>query len=204
MGSIASGIFGLLGGDPAKAQEDQLSGLGSYETGVGEGLTTAGAGFEESILSGDPTKMATALAPEISTGQQQVSQAAKTGAEFGSRSGGTAASAASAQGAERGNIINLEGELQSGAARTALSAGGGLLGQASTNINDVAELKTAEQAREQADVGGIVSGAAGIAGDIFSGGAAGEMGGGGSEFGPSTDLINSFVGSGGMGDEPNE
>ena len=172
MGSIASGIFGLVSGDPAKAQEGQLSSLGGYETGVGEGLTTAGAGFEEGILSGDPSKMATALAPEISGGQQRVQQAAKTNAEFGNRGGGTNASTQNAEAAERGNIINLEGGLQSGAAGTALSTGGGLLGKASSDINDVAGLKTAQQQREQADVGGIIQGAGQIVadnpGDIFS------------------------------------
>jgi hypothetical protein len=127
--------------------------------------------YDLGILSGDPTKQAQTLAPEISAQQQQIHQAAKTGAEFGTRSGGTTASTASAEATGRGNIINLLGGEQAGAAASAGNLGGSNLGMASGNINDVAGLKTAQQQREQADVGGIVSGAAGIAGDMIGMGA---------------------------------
>jgi hypothetical protein len=161
-----------MSGDPAAAQEGQLSDLSGFETGIGKEGTTAAMNYDLGILSGDPTKQAQTLAPEISAQQQQIQQAAKTGAEFGTRSGGTTASTASAEGAGRGNIINLLGSEQSGAASGAGSLGTSNLGAASGNINDVAGLKTAEAAREQADVGGIAAGVGGIVapnpGDIFS------------------------------------
>jgi hypothetical protein len=176
MASLVSGIYDLSQGDPAKGQENQLSSLGGFETGTGEGLTTAGANFDESILSGDPTKVATALAPEISSQQQQVQQQKNQDAQFAPRSGGTAASDANASTAGRSNIINLEGGLESGAASGALSAGGNLLSQASGNINDVAGLKTARQAAQTADVGGIAQGAAEIATGFDGGADAGSLG----------------------------
>lgn len=155
MGGLIGSIYDLWNGDPAKTQENQLGALGGFETGIGEGLATAGAKFDESILSGDPTSIATALAPEISTGQQQVQQAANQGAQFGPRSGGTAASTANAKTAERGNIINLEGGLQSGTANSALSAGSNLLNQASSNIDSEANMLTARRARDVGSVGDI-------------------------------------------------
>lgn len=163
MGGLVGGIYDLAAGNPAQKEQDQFGALGNYETGTGEGLTTAGAGYDLGILSGDPTKIATALAPEISTGQSQVEQQRLQDANFGTRSGGTTASTEAAEAANRGNIITLEGGLQSGAASSALGAGSGLLSGASSNIGSEAQL--AEERRKQVtgDIGDIASGAASIA-----------------------------------------
>ncbi len=163
MGGLVGGIYDLAAGNPAQKEQDQFGALGNYETGTGEALTTAGAGEELGILSGDPTKIATALAPEISTGQSQVEQQRLQGANFGTRSGGTTASTEAAEAANRGNIITLEGGLQRDAASSALGAGSGLLSGASSNIGSEAQL--AEERRKQVtgDIGDIASGAASIA-----------------------------------------
>jgi hypothetical protein len=161
----------LVNGDPAQAQENQLNQIGGFETGIGEQGTTAAMNYDLGILSGDPTKTAQTLAPEIRTQQEGEQQAKNQLAEFGNRSGGTAAKAASLDSAGRGNIISLLGGLQSSAATNAGSLGTQDLGMASGNINDVARLRTAEQAREQADVGGIAKGAGEIASSLFAGGA---------------------------------
>jgi hypothetical protein len=175
MGGLVGGIFDLAEGDPTKQQERQLDSLSNYQTGVGEGLTTAGAGWEESILSGDPSKIGQALAPEISAGQGQVQQQALSNANFGNRGGGTNASTQAATGAERGNIINLVGGLQSGTAGAAVGQGSGILGQAAGNIGTEASLATANRQRLDSDVTGIAQSAAEIAtgfagGDPASGG----------------------------------
>lgn len=163
MATLVPSLFDLFEGDPAEKEQKQFGALGDYQTGVGENLTTAGAGFDESILSGDPTRIAQTLAPEISTGQSQVEQQRLQDANFGNRGGGTNATTQNAEGAERGNIINLVGGLQQGTANSALSSGGNLLSQASTNVGNEANL--AEQRRSQLnqDVGGIATGAAEIA-----------------------------------------
>lgn len=162
MASLVTGIYDLAAGDPAAKEQAQFGALGNYETGTGEALTTAGAGYDLGLLSNDPTRIATALAPEIATGQGQVEQQRLADANFGTRSGGTAASTEAAEAANRGNIIALEGGLQSGAASSALGAGSGLLSGASSNIGNEAQL--AEQRRSQVtgDVGGIATGAAEI------------------------------------------
>ncbi len=169
MGGLVGGLFDLFSGDPAKTQENQLSALGGYETGVGEGDVTAASKFYQDILSGDPTRIAQALAPEISAGQQQVSQQAKTNAEFGTRSGGTAAASRAAADNERGNIINLVGGLQSGAASGAGSLGSSEHSQASGNINDVAGMKTRRRQQVVGDVGDIASSVASIASPFLGG-----------------------------------
>ena len=116
---------------------------------MGEGLITPAAQYEESILSGDPTKTAQAMAPEISANQQQTQQFKNQSAEFSPRSGGTAASVANADTSGRSNLIDLLGKEQSGAASTSLSAGSGLLDSASSNLGNEANL--ANQWRKAAD-----------------------------------------------------
>ena len=163
MASLVSGIYGLTAGDPTKKEENQLGALGGYETGVGEGLTTAAANFDEAILSGDPTRISAALAPEISAQQNQIQQVANQNAQFGTRSGGATASTNAAESAGRGNIIREVGGLQSGTAEQAGSLGSNMLSQAHGNISTEADLATAQAAREQEDVSGIAQGAGELA-----------------------------------------
>jgi len=163
MGSLVSGLVGLFEGDPAQQQEAQLNSLSNYETGVGEGLTTSAAGFDEAILSGDPTRIAQALAPQISGQQTQIQQAANKNAQFGTRSGGTAASTAGAEGAGRANLINLEGGLQSQTADSAGSLGSNLLSQSSKNVQADAAMKQKARANQLNEIGGVAQGVAEIA-----------------------------------------
>lgn len=127
--SFFSALFG--GSSPqinsALSNTGQLAGFAS---GQGQNNTTAGSGFFNSILSGDSTKIGTALAPAISAGQQGVQQQKNEIANFGNRSGGNNAKSQSLDSANRGNITNLVGGLQSGAASTLLSSGQSLLGTA--------------------------------------------------------------------------
>jgi hypothetical protein len=163
MSGFIGSLIDLAEGDPAQTQENQLSALGGYETGIGETGTTAALNYDLGLLSGDPTKMAQTLAPEISAGQQQAGQQQKTLAEFAPRSGGTAAQSNAAQTGERANIINLEGGLQQGAAGQAGGLGASDLGMATNNINDVATMKTARRASTISDWNEIAKAAAEIA-----------------------------------------
>ena len=163
MGGLVGGIFDLAAGNPVQQEQNQFGALGNYQTGVGEGLTTAGVGEEEGILSGDPTKIAQVEAPEISAQQKQIEQQNLQNSNFGTRSGGTTASSQAADAAGRANIIDLTGNLINNTASAAVGQGTSLLGQASTNVGNEAQL--AEQRRQQltGDVNGIAQGAAAIA-----------------------------------------
>ena len=173
MGGLVGGIYDLFAGDPTSGQEKQLGNLSTFDTGVGEGLITPGATFEREILSGNPTEISTALAPEISTEAGQVENQRLQGSEFGTRSGGTAAATNAAESKARGDIINLEGGLQASTAANAVGQGTGLLGQASSDISKQADLRSANQKRVAGDVSGIASDVASIATPFLEGGGGG-------------------------------
>ena len=163
MGGLVGGLFNLFSGNPTEKEQNQFGALSGYQTGVGEGLITPAAQYEESILSGDPTKTAQAMAPEISANQQQTQQFKNRSAEFSPRSGGTAASVANADTSGRSNLIDLLGKEQSGAASTSLSAGSGLLDSASNNLGNEANLANQWRQQQTSDINGVAQGAASIA-----------------------------------------
>jgi hypothetical protein len=183
MGGLISGLYGLFSGNPAQQEENALGSLAGYEGNTGEGAVNAGLGFYNSILSGNPEEIAQALAPEISAGQGQIQQQAEQNAFFGNRGGGTNASTQAAQAQQRGNLINLIGGLQQGAAGAELGAGMGLLGQSGTNYMNEAELANQWRQQQLSDIGDITQGV----GQIFSGLTGG---GGGGMFDPYQALYN--------------
>lgn len=110
-----------------KQQYNTTNATSGFATGVGEGDLTASSAFLRDILSGDPTKIGTALAPQVSAAVTQAQQAKKTNSEFGTRSGGTTAANANADAATRTNYLNLAGGMTSGAASALASEGSSLL-----------------------------------------------------------------------------
>jgi hypothetical protein len=84
-----------------------------FATGVGQGDVTAASKWYNDILSGDPTKMAEAVAPETSAIQGEAQQAKNQTAQFAPRSGGTASAMAGLDANTRAQIIKLLGGLQS-------------------------------------------------------------------------------------------
>lgn len=134
MGDFLASLFGgknkTLNSTIGQAGSLQGFGQQAGETGV-----TDATKYYHSILSGDPTTEASALAPEIKAGGEQTQQAKNEAAEFGTRSGGTAAVSAGADAANRANILSMLGRLKSGAAGAAGSLGTSELG-VSLNAND--------------------------------------------------------------------
>jgi hypothetical protein len=158
MGSIAGSIFDLFGGNPAQTEQNQFGSLAGYGTKTGEGATNAANNYYSGILSGNPEEIAKTLAPEISAGQEQVQQQAQTNAEFGNRGGGTNSSTQASKSQERGNIINLIGGLQKGAAAGEAGIGSNMLSQASGNLGAEAGLATGWRNQQVGDVNGIAQG----------------------------------------------
>lgn len=139
MGDFLDSIFG----GSNKTLNSDIGGLGSlagFSTKVGEGSTTDASTFYHDILSGDPSKIATSLAPEISSGQTQGQQAKEGMAQFGTRSGGTAAASAGIDAGTRANLINLVGGLQKSSADSAGNLGTANLGLASNDTMSQAKL----------------------------------------------------------------
>ena len=113
------GWFSSLFGGSNKTLNENIPAFqqaAGFATGIGEGDVTKASKWYNDILSGDPTKMASAVAPETSAIQGQTQQAKNQTAEFSPRSGGTAATLAGMDANTRAQIIKLLGGLQSGAA----------------------------------------------------------------------------------------
>lgn len=120
------GFFsGLFGGSNSTLNKNipAFESSAGFSTGVGEGDVTAASKWYNDILSGDPTKMAEAIAPETSAIQGQTQQQKNQTAQFSPRSGGTAAAIAGLDANSRAQIIKLLGGLQGGAASGDASLG---------------------------------------------------------------------------------
>ena len=137
MGGFLSSIFG--GSNPTLNKNipgfQQEAGFG---TSVGNADVTAASKWYSDLLSGDPTKEAEAIAPETAALQTQSQEAKNQRAQFGPRSGGTAAANADSDTAVRAQIDKLLGGLKSNAASGASSLG-------------TAEQGIGIQSREEAD-----------------------------------------------------
>lgn len=137
--SFWSSLFG--GSNPTlNSTMNQTGSIAGYTSNLGQNNTTAGSNFFSSILSGDPSKIAQTLAPEISAMQGQGQQQKNAIAQFGNRSGGSNSAAQNIDSSNRANLTNLIGGLQSGAASTLLSSGQSLLGQSLGALNQEANM----------------------------------------------------------------
>ncbi len=167
-------FFSALFGGSSPEINSSLSNTGKlagFSSGQGQANTTAGSGFFNSILSGDSTKIASALAPAISAGQQGVQQQKQQIANFSNRSGGSTAKVNSLDSANRGNIINMVGGMQSGAASTLLSSGQSLLGTALGGYSQQADLAQKQMDNWSNSIfGGLLGGIGGNAGQAITGG----------------------------------
>src|ERR1700757_4231819 len=90
------GFFGI-GEGPSGAEKTQAGDIGAIGNfATSEGMADIGASdkFWRAILSGDPGQISQVLGTAISSANRQGQEAKKTASEFGTRSGGTAASMA--------------------------------------------------------------------------------------------------------------
>lgn len=169
MGDFLSTLFG--GSNPTLSKGiDQLGSLAGYSANLGQNDTNLASQYYAALLSGDPSKISQALAPEISANQDQAEQQKRNIAEFGNRSGGNTAAANAIDTHSRGNIIDLIGQLMGGAAGNLGNLGTTNLGMATNDINSQAGLSQAQMAnRNNSIFGGLLGGLGGNLGQIFSG-----------------------------------
>ena len=130
-----------------QGQYNNLTAASNFATGMGESDLTASSKFMTDILSGDPTKIATSLAPQISAIQKRTQQQKNETAQFAPRSGGTAATTANLDTAGRGAVTELTGSLTGKAASDLGTMGSGLL---STGMNgDITGFDEASKLQQQ-------------------------------------------------------
>jgi len=120
----------LFGGQNKTLNQDmaQFGQIGGFATNLGESNLSQASNFWSSLLSGDQSKQAKVLAPEISTIQQQGQQQRATTAQFGNRGGGTNASMQMAGDTSRAGINDMIAKLLGSSASNLASSGGNLLG----------------------------------------------------------------------------
>jgi hypothetical protein len=125
------GFFGIGQGPTDKEKQvwGTLNSLSVFDITKGEGATTDAMKFWTDIMSGDPSKVGAVLGPEISGIQQRGQQQKQTAAQFGTRSGGTAAVQASADDTTRAGIDSLVANLTGAAATNLGNLGTTLTGQ---------------------------------------------------------------------------
>jgi hypothetical protein len=139
----------LTGSDPTLGKNiGNFQTAAGFDTGIGEGDVTKASQWYNDILSGDPTKMAEAVAPETAAIQGETQQAKDQTAQFGGRSGGTAAAIAGMDANSRAQIIKLLGGLQSGAAGSLGGLGTTEQGMATTN-EEAADAASEQQLQNQ-------------------------------------------------------
>ena len=124
------GFFGSL----FKGQNDTLSSdinktgsISDFASSQGTSNTAAGSNWMQSVLSGDQSKISQSLAPAISSAQKSAQQSKNSTSQFGNRGGGTNASTQGTDAATRGNVTNMVGGMQSGAASSLMESGNSLL-----------------------------------------------------------------------------
>jgi hypothetical protein len=167
MGGFLSSIF--TGNSPGLTQAtNNLGSLAGYTGNTGQTATNAATGYDLGILSGDPTKIAQTLAPEIKAGQDQAQQNKNTVAQFGNRGGGMNSVMAGLDDATRGKLISLMGGLQQGAAGQLGNLGVANTGQAIQGNTAAGQLSNEELQNQLNSIFGstISSGIGGYIGHI--------------------------------------
>ena len=124
--------------------------IASNQSGQGQKNQNTASTFWNSIVGGDATKQMQTLSPEISAAKTSVAQDTKTNSQFGTRSGGTAASNASAQDKVHGYITNLIGSLTGQSASDLASLGTSQVGTGLSAYNQNAQLSE-EQTQDWAN-----------------------------------------------------
>jgi hypothetical protein len=151
-----------------KRQFGEIGSLSNFATGTGEKALGASTDFWQSILSGDPSKIASVLGPEISGINKQNQQKKKTASEFHNRGGGTNAAMQAEDESTRGSFNELLANLTSSAAGNLANVGSGLLStglsghegafDASKVLHDQNSAKWNDIFKSIADVGTAVAG----------------------------------------------
>jgi hypothetical protein len=132
--SWAGGFFG--GSSPVlNAGITKAGDTSTYATNTGKNLSTQAGNFWSDLMSGDPSKTAKLLSPQIRTQQAQGQQMKQGMSQFGTRSGGTAAKGQTIDDTTRANIGNMIAQLTGSAAGAATSMGKDMLDLGMQSLN---------------------------------------------------------------------
>jgi hypothetical protein len=138
----------LFGGQNTTLSQDmaQFGKIGQQQTGQGQNYENQAGTFWSDLLSGNASKQAQALAPQISAAKTRTSQDQKTNTMMGGRSGGTAAANASAQDKLHSDLTNLIGSLTNSSASGLENLGTNMV---STGLGSLKDQEEASQTQMQ-------------------------------------------------------
>jgi hypothetical protein len=146
-------MFGIGMGPSGHEIRDtaQLNQSSQFATGLGEKDILASSDFMSSILSGDSAKISQALAPQIGAAKERAQEGTKAAAEFGGRSGGTAASTSATNDKVHSDITDLIGKLTESSASGLGSMGQNLFGKGMAGTEAVFDMDKImhDQSRDQ-------------------------------------------------------
>jgi len=161
------GSFGLLDFGPSSQEKkgyNQLSAASNFGVGLGEADATQASQWMSDLISGDPTKVSRALAPQISAIQNRTQQAKDTTAQFSPRSGGTAAATADLGRNARADITNLTGHETGQAVSGLASLGANLYSTGTSGLNASFDAARNMHNDTIAEIMALIKAAAGAAG----------------------------------------
>jgi len=175
----AIGFFGSLfgGSNPTLSKDiNQFGALGGYASGLGEKNLSQASNFMSSILSGDQSKIAKVLGPQIGSIQQQTQQSRNVASQFGPRGGGSTAAMQMAGDTSRSNINSMISSLLGSSASGLGSLGSSLLGQGMQAYGQQAQLSQEQMENQSGGLLGLgltkaVGGGVGAGLNYLSGGA---------------------------------
>lgn len=162
--SFLGSLFG--GSNPTLNKNiNQFGQEAGFAQGVGQKGVTDASKWYSDVLSGDPSKMAEAVAPETAALQGQAQQKKNQLAQFGPRSGGTEAAVAGMDADTRAQIIKLLGGLQSGTAGAEANLGTAEQGMAlnAQQMQDEAAMQQ-QELESNSILGGMLGGLGKVAG----------------------------------------
>lgn len=128
--AAGSSLGAIIGGGPSpeqKAMYGATANIGRFGTSVGEADISKSQNFWSAILSGDATKIATVLGPEMSAMNKQAQERKATTAQFGTRSGGTTGAMQTLDDSTLAGIRTMISQLTGGAATQLGAMGTSLL-----------------------------------------------------------------------------
>lgn len=111
---------------------NQFGSIGGWATGQGQNALGKALQFQTDVVSGDQSKIARSLGPEIKSIQSQKDQALKSTAEFGNRSGGNNAKNQTIGDTARSSINDMVTKLMNSSVTSLASEGSTLLDQGMT------------------------------------------------------------------------
>lgn len=176
-------LFGIGMGPTGeeKAMYGQVAGIGRFGTSAGEADISKAQNFWSSILSGDPTKIATVLGPEMSAVNRQAQQQKQSTAQFGTRSGGTTGTMQAIDDATLSSIRSMISTLTGGAATSLGNMGTSLLNtglSGATSAFGEANIMQQQNAAKWQDIFNSIATIAGIGIGGATGGFTGAVKGG--------------------------